>query len=119
MNSCLPESDLQQLGQTLISDFRQRVAHIPKDLCAPFHKEAAQLETELMMIYKFVVLCVRQEEDLALVSKKWGMFVAICDEAAKKLSELSNHHPSCGAETYYDNILDLRAKCQRLQTIHA
>jgi|BarGraIncu01122A_1022018.scaffolds.fasta_scaffold155150_2 hypothetical protein len=119
MNACLPESDLQQLGTDLLADFGRRIASIPQELCAPFSEEAGRLETELLMIYKFVALCVRKEENLAVIASKWALMVKICDEAAKELGVLSERHPQCGADAYYDQILDLRAKCQRLQKIHS
>jgi hypothetical protein len=118
MNVCLPESDLQQLGTDLLADFDRRVSSIPADLCAPFSEEAGRLQTELLMIYKFVTLCVRKEEDLAVIAAKWGMMVGICDRAAAQLGRLCQQHPDCGANAYYDQILDLRSKCQRLQKIH-
>src|SRR6266545_701583 len=36
MNSCLAESDLQDLGNEMLASFERRVAAIPSDLCAPF-----------------------------------------------------------------------------------
>jgi len=119
MNVCLPESDLRQLGNSLVNEFDQRIAAIPRDLCVPFNNEAARLESELLMIHKFVVLCVRKEENLDEVARKWGMMVEICDQAATKLKSLKESHPYCGAESYFDKILDLRAKCQRLQAMHS
>jgi hypothetical protein len=119
MNTCLPESDLRQLGNSLVSDFDQRIASIPQDLCVPFNNEASRLEAELLMIHKFVVLCVRKEEDLDAIASRWKMMVDICDNAAAKLKSLKESHPYCGAESYFDKILELRAKCQRLQVMHS
>ena len=118
MNVCLPESDLQQLGDALLADFGRRVASIPQELCAPFSEESGRLQTELLMIYKFVALCVRKEEDLAVIASKWGLMVKICDAAATQLGILCKQQPYCGADAYYDQILDLRSKCQRLQKNH-
>ena len=119
MNNCLPDSDLRKLGSSMLVDFERRVASIPKDLCAPFHEEARQLETELLTIYKMVALCARKEEDLSGVSKSWGFMVQMCDESAKQLNKLVQQHPSCGADAYYDRVLDLRNKCHRLQQMHS
>jgi hypothetical protein len=119
MKSCLAESDLQNLGNEMLQGFDRRVAAIPKDLCAPFHSEARQLETELLTIYKFVALAARREEDLSQVARAWGMMVTVCDQSAKHLNVLVEQHPYCGADAYYDRVLDLRNKCHRLQQMHS
>ena len=119
MNSCLAESDLRNLGDEMLANFERRVAAIPADLCAPFHTEARQLETELLIIYKFVALAARREEDLNQIAKGWQLMVTVCDESAKRLNILMQQHPYCGADAYYDRVLDLRNKCQRLQQMHS
>jgi hypothetical protein len=119
MNSCLADSDLQDLGKEMIAGFERRVAAIPSELCAPFNTEARQLETELLTIYKVVALATRNVEDLAEVAKAWSTMVTVCDESAKRLNSLVKQHPDCGADAYYDRVLDLRNKCQRLQQMHS
>ncbi len=119
MNHCLAESDFRELGDEMLSGFDQRVASIPKDLCAPFHQEARHLETELLTIYRVVALCVRKEQDLAQIAADWAFMVNICDDSAARLGRLREQHPYCGADTYYDRVLDLRNKCQRLQNLHS
>ena len=91
---------------------------IPEDLYAPFHDEARQLETELLMLYKTTVLCVRREENIDAVSKRWAEMVEICDASIARLRKLSNTHPACGADIYYGRVLELRSKCKRLQEMH-
>lgn len=103
----------------MIAGFQQRIAAIPKDLCAPFHEEARQLETELLTIYKVVAICTRKEEDLERVANSWAFMVQMCDDAAKHLNQLAQNHPYCGAGSYYDRVLDLRNKCLRLQQMHS
>jgi hypothetical protein len=119
MSCYLVESDLQELSNDMLEGFERRVASIPKDLCAPFHTEARELETQLLAIYKFVALTTRKEEDLNCVAKAWKLMVAMCDESAKHLNALVKQHPYCGADTYYDRVLDLRNKCLRLQQMHS
>ena len=114
MNSCLAESDLQDLGNEILERFERRVADIPRDLCALFHAEARQLENELLPIYKFVALSTRREQDLGQVAKAWALMVKVCDESAIRLSNLVTQHPDCGADAFCDRVLDLRNKCQRL-----
>jgi hypothetical protein len=118
MKECLVDSDLLELSNEALAAFDQRVASIPKDLCAPFHEEARQLEAELLTVYRVVVLCTKKEDDLDTVAAWWGTMVRVCDEFAKRLNRLAVEHPHCGAEHYYDRVLDLRSKCLRLQKMH-
>jgi len=119
MNECLTGSDLLELSKDSLASFEQRLATIPADLCAPFHEEARQLETELLTVYRVVVLCTKREEDLARVSQWWATMVCVCDEFAVQLGKLVEAHPACGAEPYYDRVLELRSKCLRLQKMHS
>src|SRR5438128_1006504 len=65
ITGCLPERDLNELARNAIHDFEARVADLPPELCGAFNREADQLQTELMSLYKTVVLCVRNAgEDL-------------------------------------------------------
>jgi len=118
MKECLNNSDLLELSQGSLASFDQRLATIPKDLCAPFHEEARQLETELLTVYRVVVLCTKREENLKRVSEWWETMVRVCDEFAVRLNGLVRAHPDCGAEQYYDRVLELRSKCLRLQKMH-
>ncbi len=118
MKDCLTGSDLLDLSKESLDSFDKRVATIPNNLCAPFHDEARQLETELLGVYRVVVLCTKREEDLDAVSQWWGTMVQVCDDFARRLSRLVSAHPACGAEQYYDRVLELRSKCLRLQKMH-
>jgi len=118
MRECLTDADLLELSRGSLASFEQRLANIPKDLCAPFHEEARHLETELLIVYRVVVLCTKREDDLAHVSKWWQTMVRVCDDFAMQLSKLAQAHPACGAEQYYDRVLELRSKCLRLQKMH-
>lgn len=119
MNRCLEESDLLEMGDQMIADFDRRIAQIPEDMCGPFHAEARDLETQLLTIYKLVVTVVRKIEDLAQVADLWSGMVKMCDHVGRRLGELVKRHPACGAEAYYDRVLDLRNKCLRLQQMHS
>jgi hypothetical protein len=115
---CLSESDVLELGKTVLADFDRRLQAIPGDLCAPFHQEARQLETELLVIYKATVLCVRREESMERVAARWSEMVQLCGDFLRRLKKLADKHPGCGAGVYYDRVLDLRSKCRRLQEMH-
>lgn len=98
MRECLTDSDLLDLSKGSLAAFEQRVGTIPNDLCAPFHEEARHLETELLTVYRVVVLCTKREDDSARVSKWWETMVTVCDQFAIRLNRLLEAHPACGAE---------------------
>ncbi|MBI4471285.1 MAG: hypothetical protein HY646_01365 [Acidobacteria bacterium] len=118
MNECLNDSDLLELTEESLASFDLRLARIPEDLRAPFHEEARQLEAELLTVYRVVVLCTKREDALERVSRWWATMVRVCDAFAVRLSKLVESHPDCGAEQYYDRVLELRSKCLRLQKMH-
>jgi hypothetical protein len=119
MSNCLQPTALSELAQSTLSTFEERVSKIPPDFCSAFHGEARTLEGQLLTIYKLVAICSRDEDDLDQVSANWALMVRVCDMFADKLQGLNKQHPNCGAEVYYDKILDLRNKCRRLSEMHA
>lgn len=119
MSSCLENSDIRMLGDSILAQFDRRVASIPEDLCGPFHIEARQLESELLGLHRMVALCAKRQDDLKFVSDLWDLMVGLCDSSAAKLAEMVKKHPNCGAQVYYDRILDLRNRCQRLKMMHS
>ena len=118
MSGCFTESDVQELGRTVLAEFDRRVLGLAEDLCAPFHDEARQLETELMFLYRATVMCVRREPEMDQVSARWKEMVEICNGCLSRLQKISEKHPGCGVNLYYDRVLELRSKCQRLQEMH-
>ncbi|HTV42522.1 MAG TPA: hypothetical protein VMF08_18290 [Candidatus Sulfotelmatobacter sp.] len=119
MKECFTTAELQQLGDSSIVDFDKRIASIPDDLCGQFHQEARQLETELLTFYKIVAIGTKKVEDLTAIATAWKAMVEICDKFANRLRDLTEKHPFCGAQYYYDRVLDLRNKCNRLQLMHS
>jgi hypothetical protein len=119
MNTCIEVSDLEELTDSMVKDFERGVAGIPSELCAPFHSEAKKLEGQLLSIYRMVAMIARREQDLSRISTWWGAIVAMCDAFAEQLRDLAKKHPHCGADSYYDRVLDLRNKCLRLQQMHS
>ena len=118
MTECLGESDLKLLAQSTLDEFDQAIASLEPELCVPFNQAAMRLEGELLTIYKFVVQIVRRVDELDKVASWWATMVSQCDAFARRLHDLSVKHPACGAAFYYDRVLDLRNKCQRLQQMH-
>ncbi len=72
-----------------------------------------------MGAYKLVVLCVKKEQDLEKVAKWWEFMAATCDAYMGQIGLLNKAHPHCGADFFYDRVLEVRAKCQRMMTLHS
>ena len=119
MSGCLTQSDVSEIGESLLQEFDNCVSELSPDLCAPFGQEARQLEAQLTTMYKMVAKLARSEEDLACVAAMWGMMVHFCDEASTRIRKLSHEHPNCDADQFLDKISETRNKCLRLQTMHS
>jgi len=65
-----------------------------------------------------VAICAKKENELSAVSTWWAAMTNVCDLFAARLHELQEKHPNCGAKLFYDRVLDLRNKCQRLAEMH-
>ena len=118
MSSCFDTADVLELSRATLEEADRRLKEIPGDLCASFNAEAGNLEQQLLQVYRTVALCVRKEDDLNKIAAWWNAMTKACDEFATRLNKLSQEHPQCGAEFFYDRVLDLRNKCQRLQEMH-
>ena len=109
---------LEELAQSTLDSFDERIAQLPHDLASPFQEEARTLEGQLLTIYKMVALTVRDEEDLDLISRYWDLMVGVCDRFSSHLARVASQQPHSGANLYHDRILDLRNKCRRLRDLH-
>jgi hypothetical protein len=118
MSTCLDAEDLMRLSEASLDDVEKRLSGIPSDLCAPFYAEADKLEQQLLGVYRTVALCVRKEDDLNSITVWWDTMTNICDKFAARLNDLCAAHPYCGAEVFYDHVLDLRNRCLRLANLH-
>jgi hypothetical protein len=119
MPGCLTQSDVQEIGESLLQEFDHSVSEFSPDLCAPFNQEASQLEAQLSTMYKMVAKMARSEENLERVAAMWSMMVNFCDEAATKIGNLSDKRPNWDAHQFLDMISATRNKCHRLQTMHS
>jgi hypothetical protein len=119
MVDCLDDQDLRTLSSESLKSFDDQVASIPQDACTPFYVAAGRLESQLLVLYRLVVLCSKKEEDLDKVAQWWSEMVSLCDGFAVRLEELIKQHPYCGVEIYRDRFLDVRNTCKRLQNLHA
>jgi hypothetical protein len=119
MNHCIQPSAVTELAATTLSRFDKAVSAFPDALGAEFFAEARTLQAELLVIYRLVAISVRGEDDLDKVAELWALMVNICDQFARRLGELNQARPESGAGIFYDQILDLRNKCRRLEELHA
>lgn len=118
MSACLDHEDVIELSRITLAESAKRLERIPINLCAPFNEEARALELELLNVYRTVVFCVKKEDEMEAVAIWWKTMTEICDVFSKRLHDLHSKHPLCGADVFYDRVLDLRNKCQRLQEMH-
>lgn len=118
MSACFDTTDILELSRATLDETNRRLDAIPAELCAPFNAEAGNLEQQLLGVYRTVVLCVRKEDDTEKVTAWWNAMTSICDEFGRRLARLCEEHPECGSEFFYNRVLDLRNKCQRLQEMH-
>ncbi|MDQ6625720.1 MAG: hypothetical protein M3Y69_06215 [Verrucomicrobiota bacterium] len=119
MSACLDQLDIRTLADASLSESDKRLELLNQDQCAPFYEEARSLELELLAMYRTVVVCTRKEDDLAAVCRWWTVMTEICDVFASRLKSVHGKHPQCGANMFYDQVLDLRNKCRRLAEMHA
>ena len=119
MSACFDQSDIFTLSEATLTESTKRLSALDQDQCAPFYEEARSLELELLAVYRMVALCARKEDELNRISEWWKAMTQVCDSFAGRLHELHERHPMCGANLFYDRVLDLRNKCQRLAEMHS
>jgi hypothetical protein len=115
---CVTPEDLTTISATALEEFDRWVATIPEDGCVEFNRAASSLEVELRQSYRFIASIARRTDDLDQISKLWSGMVEACDFYLARLHGLHEKHPICGAGYYYDRVLEIRNKCQRLAEIH-
>ena len=118
MSACFDTSDILELSRATLEETNRRLSEIPAALCAPFFAEASNLEQQLIGMYRTVARCVRKEDDLDRIAGWWEAMTKVCDEFGGRLAKLCEEHPQCGSEFFYNRVLDLRNKCQRLREMH-
>ena len=118
MSQCLEPNDLAEIMRSDISESSERIRGIPADMCAPFNEEAGKLELQLLGVYKLTVICVKKELEMEKVVKWWQFMKATCDEYLAQIGRLHKDHPYCGADFFYDRVLEVRSKCERMMTLH-
>ena len=107
-------ADPDTLKEAAIKKFANSLAHAA--VAESKEGEVAQLQAELEQIYRVVVLLQKNEESLDRVAEIWGKTVTICDEFARRLSDLVSKHPTYRVS--YDRILDLRNAAEERRRLH-
>ena len=111
-------TDLAQMGNSVLADFRQEVAQLGPSETADFVRQVERLEAKLEQLYAVAATAVQREEKLEEVAAIWSQMVAICDQSAQAVSELSQkYHVTDSAS--YDRILDIRNECEENRALHA
>jgi hypothetical protein len=118
LKSCDYEQHIENVTDKTLQAFDENIANIPDTLCGGFQQATRDLEAQLVTIYRFVVSMVREEE-MEIEAQLWTEMVSVCDKFSKKLEDLIEAHPTCGAAFYRDRILDMRNKCKRLAELHS
>jgi hypothetical protein len=113
------ETDVDEAAQSVLLAYDRRVAGLPRDLCAAVLNEARTLETELLSIYRFIAIGVRNETEFENIARWWHKMKTICDDCLERLSALSEKNPECGIQTCHDRVLDVRNRCKRFADRHA
>ena len=119
MSACAGESIIRSVSEQFCTNFDSSVQFIPGDLCAPFRTEASRLLEGLKIVADVAGKLTRSEDDLDKVAAVWKAMVEACDQCQKRLSDIAEKHPHCGAMEFHDEMLDLRNTCARLYQLHA
>jgi len=107
-------ADLDTLKEAAIKKFEDRLAAAGVD--DGLDREVAQLQAELEQIYRVVVLLQKNESSMARVAEIWSKMVTICDEFARRLSDVKGKSASYRAS--HDRILDFRNAAEERRRFH-
>ena len=106
------------MGHSVLAEFRQEVAQLDPSETADFVRQVERLEAKLEQLYAVTATAVQREEKLEDVAAIWSQMVAICDQSANAVSELSRKH-NVRDSANYDRILDIRNECEENRALHA
>src|SRR5512138_903117 len=107
-------ADLDTLKEAAIKKFEDCLATANVGDC--LDREVPQLQAELEQIYRMVVLLQKNETNIERVAEIWGKMVTICDEFARRLSEVTGKSASYRASD--DRILDFRNAAEERRRLH-
>jgi hypothetical protein len=111
-------TDLDHMGHSVLAEFRQEVSQLGPSETADFLRQVERLEAKLEQLYAVAATVAQREEKLDEVAAIWSQMVAICDQSAQAVSELSRKHRVTDSASY-DRILDIRNECEESRALHA
>jgi hypothetical protein len=111
-------TDLDQMGQSAIAEFKEEVAQIDPAEKNDFSRQVERLEAKLGQLYAVAATLAQRETRLEDVAALWAQMVAICDRSAQTLSELRGRHGVFN-DASHDRILDIRNECEENRALHA
>ena len=82
-----------------------------------FDAQLAQIENFLLSIYRFAVLAVRREQEMARAAAAWRETLDVIDRAAKRVQSLAEKHS--GVHPSLDRILEIRHAASEMLALYA
>ena len=110
-------TDLEQLGQSALAEFKEEVAQAGHSSEPGLEGQIQRLEVRLEQLYAVAATMAHREETMEGVAAVWARMVAVCDAMAASVSELLHGHFSHSAS--HDRILDIRNACEENRALHA
>ena len=84
---------------------------------AEFDGQLAEIENFLLSIYRFAVLAVRREQEMARAAALWRETLEVIDGAAKRVQGLAAKHSS--KHPSLDRILEIRHAATEMLALYA
>ncbi|MEK7676778.1 MAG: hypothetical protein AAB676_13180 [Verrucomicrobiota bacterium] len=82
-----------------------------------FDVQLVEMENFLLSIYRFAVLAVRREQEMARAAAVWRETLDVIDRAAKRVQSLAAKHS--GVHPSLDRILEIRHAASEMLALYA
>ena len=82
-----------------------------------FDVQLVEMENFLLSIYRFAVLAVRREQEMARAAAVWRETLDVIDRAAKRVQRLAAKHS--GVHPSLDRILEIRHAASEMLALYA
>ena len=82
-----------------------------------FDAQLAEIESFLLSIYRFAVLAVRREQEMARAAAVWRETLDVIDRATKRVQSLAAKHS--GVHPSLDRILEIRHAASEMLALYA
>ena len=100
----------------LRSDNEKALAQLASANEERFDSELAEIENFLLAIYRFAVLAVRREQEMARAAAVWRETLDVIDRAAKRVQSLAAKHS--GVHPSLDRILEIRHAASEMLALY-